>query len=257
MALTPPDAQQNPAPARWETIRCPVCGSDSFTSLFRKSGEPFVRCNSCTLVLINPRPVYDRTLETYSPEYSENYAVKAAGKLRRCRRWVGRVKKRFGSGGRWLDIGCSVGFVVRAANDAGYAGYGVDIEPWGIEFGRKKLSLENLYQGSLESQQFPDQYFSVISLYDVIEHVPDLNAITAELKRILKQDGVIDIITPDVGHWRVPRNLEDWPEIKPSEHLYYFDRTTLSRLLANHGLRIVKKRFYPKPALRVYVQHAE
>jgi len=255
--LSPSNTQQKPVPDHWETIRCPVCGSNTFRELFRKNGEPFVRCNSCTLVLINPRPVYDRALETYSPEYSENYALKADRKLQRCRRWVGRVKKRFGAGGRWLDIGCSVGFVVKAANEAGYEGYGVDIEPWGIEFGRKELALDRLYQGALEAQRFPDRYFSVISLYDVIEHVPDLNALAAELKRILKQDGVIDIITPDVGHWRVPRQLEDWPEIKPSEHLYYFDRTTLSHLLTKHRLRIVKKRFYPKPALRVYVQHAE
>ncbi|MBM2830311.1 MAG: hypothetical protein HW411_1101 [Gammaproteobacteria bacterium] len=240
----------------WEMISCPVCGSESFTPLFQKQNEPFVRCESCMLVLINPRPAHNQVLHTYDHDYSEHYAIKGEKKLRRCRRWVNRVRKRYGQDGRWLDIGCSVGFVVMAAGEAGFEGHGIDVESWGIEYGRKNFHLQNLRCGTLEEQHYPDHYFKVISLYDVIEHVPDLNTLVAEIKRILAPGGVIDIITPDIGHWRVPRSLENWGEIKPSEHLYYFNRRTLSRLLQKHGLEIVKKRFNTKPALRVYVQHS-
>ena len=240
----------------WEMIYCPVCGSESFTRLFQKQNEIFVRCESCMLVLINPRPIYNQGLSTYDHDYSEHYAIKSGKKLRRCRRWVNRVRRRYGLGGRWLDIGCSVGFVVVAAEEAGFEGYGIDIEPWGLEYGRKNFHLQNLSQGMLEKQHYPDHYFKVISLYDVIEHVPDLNILVAEIKRILTPGGVIDIITPDISHWRVPGLLENWKEIKPSEHLYYFNQHILSRLLQKHGLKIVKKRFNIKPALRVYVQHS-
>lgn len=237
-------------------IACPVCGANSFAFLFKKQNESFVRCESCTLVMINPRPIFKDVLNTYNNLYSRNYAIKGEKKLRRCRRWVGRVKRKYIKHGRWLDVGCSVGFVVKAANEAGFEGYGVDVEDWGIKYGRDTLQLQNLEQGTLEEQKYPDQFFQVISLYDVIEHVPDLNSLTKELKRILAIAGVIDIITPDISHWRTPGNLSTWDEIKPSEHLYYFNGKTLSLLLEKHGLEIVKKRFHTKPSLRVYVKHA-
>lgn len=240
-----------------EKINCPVCSNDSFTHVFDKNNEPFVRCNCCSLLLINPRPVHQKVLDTYNCDYSEAYARKGEKKLRRCKRWVARAKKTYQLKGRWLDVGCSVGYVVRAATDLGFDAYGIDVEEWGIKFGRDKLHLKNLFIGPLENRKFPDGFFNAISLYDVIEHVPDLNLLTKELKRILAPDGIIDIITPDIGHWRVPADLSTWNEIKPSEHLYYFSEDTLSRLMSKHGLKIIKKRFYLKPSLRVFITHAD
>jgi 2-polyprenyl-3-methyl-5-hydroxy-6-metoxy-1,4-benzoquinol methylase len=240
---------------RWEEISCPVCNGGSFVELFKKLDEPFVKCVNCELVLINPRPVYAQVLDTYDNDYSLTYANKAEKKMRRVRRWVNRVKKGYVQQGRWLDVGCSVGFVVRAAEEAGFEGHGVDVQSWGIDYGSNVLKLNRLRCGKLEEQVYPDNYFDVISLYDVIEHVPDLNRTVTELNRILNQDGIIDIITPDINHWRVPKPLSEWKEIKPSEHLYYFNNKTLTRLLDKHGLKIIKQRIAFKSMLKVYVAH--
>ncbi len=194
---------------QWEELPCPICGVSNFTFLFKKLGEPFVRCNECSLVMINPRPVYGDIVETYDKKYGQGYADKKDKKLRRIRPWVRRIKKIHGQG-RWLDIGCSVGFVVYAAKEAGFDAYGVDVEPWGLDYARKALGLSNIAQGHLEDQGYPENYFSVISMYDVIEHVPDLNGFVSVLKRLLASDGILDIRTPDVGHWRVPKDLKTW-----------------------------------------------
>jgi 2-polyprenyl-3-methyl-5-hydroxy-6-metoxy-1,4-benzoquinol methylase len=240
---------------KWETIKCPVCENDSFTELFIKNDESFVRCNKCTLVLINPRPEYEKIKETYDNDYSRDYAKKADKKLKRSLKRVNLVKHNFTHEGRWLDIGCSAGFVVKAAAMSGFEAYGVDVEPWGIDYGKSELGLNNLSTGLLENQNYPDKFFDVISLYDVIEHVPDLNILIKELKRILTPKGVIDIVTPDIGHFRVTKPLSDWKEIKPSEHLYYFDKNTLNMLFKNHGLAIIKKRFGLKASMKVCIQH--
>ena len=239
-----------------ETISCPVCEGQSFSFLFKKRDEPFVRCDSCSLVLINPRPIFDQILETYDNDYSRDYAKKAGAKLKRSAKRVRLVKKDFLANGRWLDIGCSAGFVVKAAIDNNFDAYGVDIEPWGINYGNTVLGLKNLAAGLLEDQDYPEKFFNVISLYDVIEHVPDLNLLVKELKRILAPGGVIDIITPDISHFGVTNPLCDWKEIKSSEHLYYFDKKTLERLFKKHGLSIVKTRFAFKTTLKTCIQHA-
>lgn len=125
-----------------------------------------------------------------------------------------------------------------------------------MAFARDTLKLSQVSQGTLEAQRYPSAHFDVLSMYDVIEHVPDLNATVAELKRLLAPGGVIEIRTPDVGHFTTPRRLDTWREIKPSEHLYYFDRHTLPRLFARHGLRLRERRWMLKSALDHVYEHA-
>ena len=240
----------------WETIACPVCGSDDFRHLFELQGEPFVRCKRCTLALINPRPTPSSLRERYDEAYSAAYVRKSEKKLKRSRHRVKRLKREYRLDGRWLDVGCSAGFVVKAAEEAGFEAHGVDIEASGIEYGRNTLGLERLACGALADQRYPDGHFNAISAYDVLEHVPALRIFVRELKRILAPGGVIDIGTPDIGHWRVPQALSTWNELKPSEHLYYFDRTTLRRLLSGNGLCIDRVRFALKPGLKVCARHA-
>ena len=247
----------NPASSRpFESIACPVCDGSRFESLFEKNGEPFVRCAGCGLVLINPRPVFGIVADTYDAAYSEGYIRKAAKKRARCARWVRRLQRRHVAHGRWLDVGCSAGFVVEAAAAAGFEASGVELESAAVEFARSTLKLPNVACGTLEAQHYPAAHFDVLTMYDVIEHVPDLNATVAELKRLLKPGGVIEIRTPDVGHFTTPRALDRWREIKPSEHLYYFDRATLPRLFARHGLAVRERRFMFKSALDIVFAHA-
>lgn len=244
------------ASERFEAIPCPVCAGGEFTPLFEKAGEPFVRCASCALVLINPRPRFEALEHTYDARYSRGYIDKADKKLARCTRWVSRVARRLGHAGNWLDVGCSAGFVMAAAEAAGFKAWGVELEPAAVEFGRTELGLARIVCGTFEAQRYPDAFFDVVSMYDVIEHVPDLNATVAELARVLKPGGLIAIRTPDVSHWARPRELSHWKEIKPSEHLYYFSPETLTRLFANHGLRLVHRRLLFKAAIDAIYTHA-
>ena len=235
-----------------ETIDCPVCTGHSFSPLFTKQEESFVSCDGCGLMLINPPPEMQQVEQTYDSDYSDHYIKKADKKLKRCRQWVARVKKRYQQSGRWLDVGCSAGFVVAAAKQAGFDAFGVEVEAAAVRYASGVLKLANVRVGTLEEQNYPDQHFDVISMYDVIEHVPDLNRVVAELRRIIKPDGVIEIRTPDLRHWQTPKDLSDWKEVKPSEHLYYFDAKTLTQLFANHELKLKKRRRMFKPALDMF-----
>ena len=77
----------------------------------------------------------------------------------------------------------------------------------------------------------------------------------AEISRLLAPRGIVEIRTPDAGHWRVPAQQETWEAILPSEHLYYFNRRTLGQLLEKHGLEIIRQRPSLKPGLKIYAAH--
>jgi len=238
----------------WDKITCPICDGIAFTNLFTKDEEPFVECQQCSLTMINPRPRYANILKGYTEGYSQSYINKKAKKIRRAKRRIRKMKK-IKPEGRWLDIGCSAGFILSVANSANYETYGIEIDPLGVKHAREVFELDNIFQGTFEDHHFDDGFFDIITLYDVIEHVQDLNEIVKELKRILGKKGVIEIWTPDIGHWRVPKTLIEWEAIKPSEHLYYFNKKTLSMILNKYGLKIIKKRFSLKPGLQVFVTH--
>ncbi len=238
----------------WDKITCPICNGTTFTDLFTKDEEPFVECQRCSLTMINPRPTYASILKGYTEDYSQGYINKKDKKIRRVKRRVRKMKK-IRPEWRWLDIGCSAGFILSVAKSANYDTYGIEIDPLGVKYAREALGLDNIFQGTFEEHRFDDNFFDIITLYDVIEHVQNLNEIITELKRILSKNGVIEIWTPDIGHWRVPKSLIEWEAIKPSEHLYYFNKKTLSMLLNKHGLKIIKKRFSLKPGLHVLVTH--
>jgi len=238
----------------WDKIACPICDGTTFNDLFSKNEEPFVECMQCSLTMINPRPVYANILKGYTEDYSQGYINKRDKKIRRAKRRIHKMKKIIPEG-RWLDIGCSAGFILSVAKEANYETFGVEIDPLGVKYAREALGLDNIFQGTFEEHQFNENFFDIITLYDVIEHVQDLNETVKELKRILSVNGVIEIWTPDIGHWRVPKALIEWDAIKPSKHLYYFNKNTLPMLLNKHGLKIIKKRFSLKPGIQVFVTH--
>ena len=82
---------------------------------------------------------------------------------------------------RYLDVGCSTGFVVEAARDRGWDATGIDLNPSAVEFGRSRgLDLRTV---ALEDAGFAAGSFDAISLFDVLEHLLDPAAHAARVHR--------------------------------------------------------------------------
>ena len=97
--------------------------------------------------------------------------------------------------------------------------------------------------------------FDAITMWDVIEHVPDPLGELQEVRRILRDGGLVSIITPDVDSW-VARWLGNrWEEFRRvREHIYFFSRRTMTETLRKAGFEVLRiqsadKVFYLGPAL--------
>lgn len=232
-------------------IKCNLCGTDDSKLLFIKDSYQVVECNQCGLSYINPRPLEDTLKEKYGGDYSLGYIAKKTSKRKRAKKIVGRIIK-IKKEGRFLDIGCSAGFILEAARENGFETYGVDISPHGLRHAREALQL-NVVGGFLQDIHFPNGFFDVIVMYDVIEHLPDPTKTLREINRIIKSDGLIEIWTPNMGHRRAKRMGKEWPHII-SDHLYYFSLETLGKMLEKVGLYIFKKQFTLKDTLKIYIK---
>jgi SAM-dependent methyltransferase len=102
---------------------------------------------------------------------------------------------------KWLDVGCAYGFLVKYAYDAGIDAYGCDVSLYAIERGKKLLPdiAERLFVCKCEDvvKQFGKESFDVVSLIEVIEHLPKpIDGLIAAYQ-VLKSGGILIITTPD------------------------------------------------------------
>lgn len=239
---------------------CPLCNYRFAEILFeRKSmvGDDFykvVRCQECTLVYQYP-PLNEKEIKRiYSCEYFSNtaplnmygYRNYAIYKDKLISDWYLTFKDlgilSYLNNGDYekkvLDIGCAYGFFLDFMRNRGYIPYGVDISPSAVEFARNKLNLEKVFLGKLEDIKFEDEFFDIITLYHILEHVVDPRKLLEEVYRILKKEGLIIIQIPVIDSvvYKIFRNK--WRQFRIPEHTFYFSRKTISLLLKEVG-------FYP------------
>ena len=240
-----------------EYIDCDLCETDDSRPLFMKkylkTNEDLriVECKKCGLIYMNPRPKQDSVEGIYLDNYSLGYIAKEKKKKRRAKKIINKITK-FKKGGRFLDIGCSAGFILEAAGNKGFQAYGVEICPDALRYAREKLGLR-VIDGYLEGAHFQDKFFDVITIYSVLEHVLHPTKFLQEVARILKDDGLIEIWTPNIGHRWAKRLKGNWPAIIPG-HLWYFTLDTIQKILNKAGLKIYKKQFTFKDGLQLYVK---
>lgn len=140
-------------------------------------------------------------------------------------------------GGKLLDIGCAAGFALKVAKGRGWEVHGVEVSRFAAEYARKEFGID-IFNGTLEESHYPDQYFDLIITYGTIEHTTEPKAFLKESGRILKDDGLIVIATPDIGNWLGNRKFQ----YKPLEHLYYFNIDTISKMLRDAGMEVIAYR---------------
>jgi SAM-dependent methyltransferase len=138
---------------------------------------------------------------------------------------------------RYLDVGCSTGFVVEAARDAGWDAIGIDLNPSAIEFGRGRgLDLRSV---ALDEAGFEPASFDAVSLFDVLEHLIDPAGTLRACARLLRPGGIVFLYVPNYDSASRLLMGRDAHFIWPTHHLNYYTPVTARDLLARLGLDAV------------------
>lgn len=237
-----------------EYIACNLCGSDDIIVLYQRVDLRVVRCRLCGLSYLNPRLKNSDLRDKYSHDYSAGYIAKEKSKKKRAKKIIKNILQ-YKRSGNFLDIGCSAGFILNEARERGFEAYGVDISPLGLRHAKEVMKL-NVFEGYLEQAGFSDDFFDAITLYNLIEHIPDPTRFLKEIARVAKYNALIEIWTPDIGHWNAKLKRERWKNIFP-EHLYYFTKETMQKMLEKSGLVLFKNQFTLKDGLKIYASRRD
>jgi SAM-dependent methyltransferase len=215
-----------------ETVNCNLCGANDAKPLFRLRDYRLwvddvewtaVRCRSCGLGYLNPRP----TAEEIGRYYPEHYFGRRSLQLERYRRQASYVPR---EGTRLLDVGTARGDFLAVMRDQGWEVTGIEPferagNPHGLPIHRFDFPAEC---------DLPAESYDVITAWAVFEHLRDPGEAFRECARMLAPGGRLIVQVPNLRSiWSRWALQEDIPR-----HLHFFNPSTLRAYADRGGLQL-------------------
>lgn len=148
---------------------------------------------------------------------------------------------------RILDLGANIGTFSHRLYEMGYKDtIGADISDQAIEYGKKKYPdlKDKLVSFSGDHLAFPNTSFDVVTMFDVIEHIPDVEKfLKGEVFRVLKPGGIFIFQTPNKYMnmvWTIMANKRWWGPEQRNEHCSLQTYWSLKDMLVNIGFKEVR-----------------
>ena len=227
---------------------CPVCNSHNFHSVLEVkdrlvSSEVFtiVECSDCLLRFTNPRPDSNDLPKYYESEEYISHTNKGNSLINRiyklARVFTLRSKRKLieksASKKTLLDIGCGTGHFINYCTDHNWEVTGVEPDSNARNLASSSGVVVHDHINKIAGQQF-----DVITLWHVLEHLPDLTATITKIKTLLKENGKLIIAVPNYLSKESSIFEEFWAAYDVPRHLYHFTPKTLSILAEKNGLKI-------------------
>jgi len=256
---------------------CDICGNKKFKFLFsirdKNMGIPgkfnMVECKKCGLFFINPRPSFKELDKYYSlEEYYFNNKIRKSYQNNKIKfrlflynLYFNKNKKnvllkimfspikfmlrstKISPNKKILDIGCSSGQFISEMKELGLIPHG--IEP--INF-NSKVAKELNIKKDLIGAKYNDDYFDIITLNHVLEHINNPNEILKEIKRILSPNGYLIIGVPNkhcLAYWIFGKN---WYQLDVPRHLMTYSDKLLIKFLKKKEFKIVGTLYNSRPS---------
>jgi SAM-dependent methyltransferase len=249
--------------------RCAACGHGELLSHLHVAGSAgdeglipstdrfgvalgdFVRCPTCGHLQLEPMPSEEELAAAYRDAASEDYEEEEVGQRATAAAELERIE-RHARPGRLADLGCWTGFLMDEARRRGWQPVGVEPSEWAAERARERgfeVEVAPLLEAGL-----PAGRFAAVTMGDVIEHLPDLDAPLEEVRRLLAPGGVVWLVTPDASS-RVARLMgRRWWSVIPT-HVHLFTRQSIVRVLERNGFDVLEIGTSPKTfSVRYYLE---
>jgi 2-polyprenyl-3-methyl-5-hydroxy-6-metoxy-1,4-benzoquinol methylase len=246
---------------------CAICGTlRDVELLYHLPDYDVLVCRDCELVYVN------ETFETEKGEgipegYDAIYLPAQDFFLDRAKRsleciegWVGDRR------GRMLDVGCGVGYYLRAARERGWSVAGVDLDKAAVDIACRH-GIDVRWELA-EEMSFSNDEFDVVTLFNVIEHLPAPRMTLQAVRRVLKPGGLFVLETPTddfplkypirllygVSRGRIAQPIHHlYSNRDNGGHIYRFSQKTITRILEKTGFEVQKISAGENPSFRLYL----
>jgi 2-polyprenyl-3-methyl-5-hydroxy-6-metoxy-1,4-benzoquinol methylase len=227
--------------------QCIICGQSDYKTVFKEFDIDILKCKNCGHIFSSYKTDQDYSgyFEKEIEEKDHFWWNKAHKKMYDDfhRRFIKNKK------GTLLDVGCGLGyFVKKISSIPDWQVFGYEISKPAVNYAKNNLGLKNIFCGRVEDSGFPQKYFNIITLWDVIEHIPDPRPLLIYLKTILRDDGILFIHTPNI-QVQLPKakvkkllfgEKEGGHYLEAKDHINICSAKTITVLLKQAGFSRVK-----------------
>lgn len=219
---------------------CTVCNDRGVRPVFRLEGVPWrvVLCASCETGRLDPLPAAEEIAAFYPPAY---YGT-TGRKFKRYVEWAVRfvairrvrfLARRVPRGGRVLDVGCGRGTLLSELADRGFEVHGTEVSRAAVEGADPRTEIR--IASNLGEADYPENFFDLVILWHVLEHLPDPRETLREIRRILRPGGEVVVAVPNFSSWQARWAGPAWFHLDPPRHVYHFPLAALRMLLTDCG----------------------
>ena len=245
-----------------ETAPCGVCGGQAPSPYLTRSGLAINRCGACGSFYTSPRLDSGERAALYSEKYFRNpiggepgyadYLLESPLHLVTAWKRLEEIERRHAAG-KLLEIGCAAGLALLLARERGWDVHGLEMSSEMARVARERFGLE-VERGDAEGVDLLGT-FDVILLDDILEHLSSPREFLRRLPEHLNAGGMLALKTPNAESLSRKLLGKRWFHFKPDEHLHFFDRVSIARLLREAGFARVEVRAAPRMISMSFLKH--
>lgn len=132
-----------------------------------------------------------------------------------------------------LDIGCGTGDFLAAAKSSGW-----QVKGYEPNEKARKIAIQKGVELTYSTEDLKDNSVDVITMWHVLEHVPDVKAQITEIKRLVKPGGTVIIAVPNYKSFDAQHYQNHWAAYDVPRHLWHFSKKSIQSLFAAQGLEL-------------------
>jgi SAM-dependent methyltransferase len=240
----------------FETVPCPVCGSIRQSPRYELTDLAydtpgmfrFVTCDDCGQLYQSPRPTQAAIGRYYPAAYQpfgkaiEDATSNAFVRWLRHRQLRTRCVQvsRLRGAGALLDVGCSTGLFLNEMRRYGqWRLAGIEIDPNAAAYAADRFGLD-VFCGPVEAAPWPPRSFDVVTLWDVLEHLPDPRGALRRLGDLLAEGGLLIASVPNLDSVDAGRFGRFWTGLDAPRHFSVFRKRDIVRLMEETGYRVIR-----------------
>jgi SAM-dependent methyltransferase len=232
-------------------VACPFCGGTDRERIYTEHGAVgVVRCRGCELIYTSPRihspeSIYRGESDRYFEEARLIFEGRAPHhRDPNYRQEIQSIERHRQPPGRFLDVGCNMGMLLRIAVERGWTGVGVEPSPSLAALARRwGHTIHNCFLHELPESEA--HTFDVVALSDVFEHVTQPGELLQAASRALAPGGVLYVKVPNARWSLLKQKVLALMGRHPQkglwdayEHVVHYTDKTLLAMLARHGFKV-------------------
>jgi SAM-dependent methyltransferase len=250
-------AKAHSAPVARE-FECCVCGPSGYEPFLEAvpdrlgvvpTASTYVRCKSCGLVALHPRPSFEETASFYPSSFwrTETADSERPSVAKRFETWFRErliesefaiIAEQLRPGIRHLDVGCATGDFIALCQARGTLSTGIELSESAVRHCREERGLDVIH-GDLVDTDFGDRKFELITYNGVLEHVPDPHAHVRKCRTLLAPGGKLVILgLPNIESAGFRVAGKHWIGLDAPRHIHQFSGESLRALLSHAGFEL-------------------